>query len=59
MADTDPDFTVELFGPLQSDGWAVVHREAGLPRWVIAVYLTRAQAEAATERFQKEAAKNI
>ena len=55
----DGGITVELVAPpSESDGWAVVYRKAGMPRKIIAVYLTRAQAEAAAERLTEEAAKN-
>jgi hypothetical protein len=56
MAQTDAGFTVELLGHWESDGWAVVDRDSGLPRRVIAAYLTREQAEAAAERLQKDRA---
>ena len=55
MAAANTDFSVELFSDADSDGWVVVQREAGLPRRVIAAYLTRAKAEEAAKRFRKEA----
>lgn len=59
MAEMDVGFTVELLGFSETDGWAVVIREVGLPRTIMSVYLTRAQAEVEAARLQNEVAKNI
>jgi hypothetical protein len=54
----DAGFSVELLGRSDADGWAVVCREAGMPRTIMNVYLTRDQAETAAARLQDEVAKN-
>ena len=58
MAYMNADFSVERVGPSEPNGWAVVYRKAGIPHMVIAVYLTRAQADAAAAQLQEESAKN-
>lgn len=58
MAEMDAGFSVELLGRSDADGWAVVCREAGMPRTIMNVYLTRDQAETAAARLQDEVAKN-
>ena len=55
MTDRDTGITVEMLDAhSESDGWAVVYRVAGMPRTIVGVYLTRAHAEAAAERIQKQ-----
>jgi hypothetical protein len=55
MADWDTGISVEMLDGLsESEGWAVVYRVAGMPRKVIAVYFTRAHAEAAAEQIQEQ-----
>ncbi|HWY16133.1 MAG TPA: hypothetical protein VNX86_13430 [Rhizomicrobium sp.] len=51
----DTGITVEMLDAhSESDGWAVVYRVAGMPRTIVGVYITRAHAEAAAERIQKQ-----
>ena len=63
MADSDAGVSVQLAGPSESDGWAVVIREDALPPTIMRVYITRdraeAEAEAEAARLRKEIAENL
>jgi hypothetical protein len=55
MADRDTGIRIEMLDACSaSEGWAVVYRVAGISRRIVAVYLTRAHAEAAADQIRKQ-----